>query len=200
MNFAELRAELLARGTNYLEESGASLARADRWLNEAYREILNAQPWTFRRSTTSGPPPVSIPDLQRVRHVLITASFSPLQRITEDELVEFGVDPATTGTPIYYYVLDGTSVKTYPMTTDSVTVRYLRRIAPMSGTDEPIFDEEYHGLIVDGAMLKAYADTDNFEAAAALTQMYDRRLSSMAEDYFPESREVTYLEPTGLDL
>jgi hypothetical protein len=42
-------------------------------------------------------------------------------------------------------------------------------------------------------MVKAYKDSDNFEAAAALMEEFNRGVSSMAEDYMMESRDVQFI-------
>lgn len=205
MNFSELRQELFARGTDYLDEDADGQARADRWLNDAYRQILNLQPWPFLVSTAtgvSGSGEVTVSDLRRAIHVadsdVGTVPGRELEKITYMELVRLGYDVSQTGTPVYYYIertdgSGGATFKTFPVGGTPV-VRYLRRVQPLSGTDTPVFDEEYHNLIVDGAMLPAYRDGDNFEAAAALQASYDAALASMAEDYMLDSTSTSYIE------
>lgn len=206
MNYTELLDELFARGTNYLEDSAAETARAGRWINQAYREILNLHAWPFLRATATGADGVgfvSIPDLRRIRFVTDVEGTDglvpgqPLERATEDDLVNQGLDLSTTGSPEVYYTMNGT-VYTYPLG-GTIRVDYIKRVSPMSGTDSPLFLEEYHDLIVDRAMMKAYKDSDNFEAAAALRLEFDAGLSAMAEDYMLDSKEVTFLAPTGDD-
>lgn len=209
MNFSDLKTEFFARGTNYLEESGIEVARAERWLNEAYRIILNLQAWPFLRTVATGSAGtglVSVPDLRRIRFVTdksqdpaSSVPGRPLDRALEDDLVGYGYDLSTTGTPEVYYVVNGNEVRTFPLG-GTIRVDYIRRVAPMSGTDEPIFDEEYHNLIVDRAMMKAYADSDNFEARSALKEEFDEGAAAMAEDYQVDSREVVFMEPSGDDV
>ena len=192
MNFSELKQELFARGTNYLEEDAAGQARAERWLNQAYREIANLQAWPFLVVTTTGTVgagEVSLPDVRRVMYV--TADGNRLRSIRLEELVDLDSDLTRTGTPAYWY-LEGTTIKTWP-TGGTITARYIKRLPPLSGTTEPVFDEEYHDLIVDDAMLRAYKDTDNFEAYASLRQVYDAGLAQMTEDYQLTSRETSYI-------
>lgn len=200
MNFTEIRDEFFARGTDYLDEDAAGNARADRWLNQAYREILNLHAWPFLQASQTSAPPVSIPDLRRILNVYISSTNVSLQRTTVEELRGQDLDLGLTGDPELYYTDSGIAVYTYPVTTLQVTVRYIKRVSPLSGTDTPLFDEQYHDLIVDRAMMKAYKDSDNFEARAALKEEYDAGVLSMAEDYQIDSREVMYLEPSGTDL
>lgn len=208
MNFNELKAELFDRGTNYLDEDAAGQARVERWLNIAYRLILNVHSWPFLQTNATGAEGagfVSVPDLRKlliVSDVEGTDGLAPgikLTRTTIEELVDRGENLALTGVPEEYYVLDGTQVRSFPLG-GTIRVDYVRRVAPLSGTDVPVFDEEYHNLIVDRAMMMAYVDSDNFEARSALKEEYDDNLRAMAEDYQLDSREVNYLTPTGGDL
>lgn len=201
MNFTELKTEFYARGTNYLEEDAAGVTRAELWLNQGYREILNLQPWPFLKATTTGSAGagfVSIPDLRRVAWVKNAETGFALTRATADELADEDVDLTLPGAPEFYYV-NGPEVRAYPLG-GTLFVSYYKRMPPLTGTDSPVFDEEYHLLIVDKAMIFAYIDGDNFEAAAALRAELDLRLSAMAEDYLIESREPLFITPSGSDL
>lgn len=203
MNFVELKDELYARGTDYLSEDAAGVARAERWLNQGYREILNLQAWTFLYTLTTGPAnsSVNIPDLRRVLYVVDTANGN--QALTyvnfPDLITQYGEDAFTdTGTPSYYYIINGT-VYPHPFG-GTLKVAYIKRVAPMTGTDTPIFDEEYHNLIVDKAMIRAYIDSDNYEAAQALQSQVDLTLQAMSEDYATTSRETQFIIPAGDDV
>ena len=210
MTFAELKTEFFARGTDYLNEDSEGVARAERWLNQAYREILNLHSWRFLQTSATGTASagyVSIPDLRKIRFVVNTDAGSspgqPLQRVSLDDLVRDGdTESSPTGTPVYYYVDDSGGlpvVQSFPLG-GTLKVYYIKRVGAMVGADDaPVFDEEYHNLIVDRAMIKAYVDSDNFEAAAALRQESNVGLSAMAEDYLLESREVQFLSVSSYD-
>lgn len=198
MNFAELKTEFYARGTDYLNEDAAGVARAERWLNQAYREILNLHSWSFLNATATGAAgagSVNVPDLRKILFVADASSGSnpgrPLKRVSIEDLAAEGADLALTGTPEWYWV-EGTTIYGYPFG-GTIAVRYIKRVDPMTGTDTPVFDEEYHNLIVDRAMIKAYIDSDNFEAANALRAEVNLALAAMAEDYLLVSREVQYI-------
>lgn len=200
MNFSELKDELFARGTNYLEEDADSIARAERWLNQAYREILNLHAWPFLQDVETGSAnagEVSVPDLRKIRFVTDVSDGSnpgrQLRRVSLEDLVhDDDADLTLTGTPEWYYVDGGNIVKGYPVG-GTIRAYYIKRVSPMSGTDDPLFSEEYHNLIVDKAMIKAYIDGDNFEAAAALRQEFESGVSAMAEDYLLDSRDVQFI-------
>src|SRR5690606_7391971 len=176
--------------------------RAERWLNQAYREMLNLHSWPFLQAHVTGAAgagQVVVPDLRKIRFVTDVDQYGDgagsvpgraLTRVSKDDLVDEYKDLTHTGRPDYYY-LDGTStVNTYRVG-GTIRVDYIKRVDPMSSDlDEPIFDEEYHPLIVDRAMIKAYIDSDNFEAAQALRDEFDAWMLAMAEDYLLDSREV----------
>jgi hypothetical protein len=202
MNFSELKDELYARGADYLEDDAASVARAERWLNQAYREILNLHAWPFLQASATGTADageVTVSDLRKIRFVTDTDDGDPgrkLTRVSLDELVadeDESFDLTRTGRPEFYYLDSDDTIKAYPVG-GTIRVYYFKRVAPMSAdADEPIFDEEYHPLIVDRAMIKVYIDSDNFEQAAALREEYNLGLRAMAEDYLLESREVKFI-------
>lgn len=201
MNFSELTAELFARGTDYLDEDADSRARAERWLNQAYREILNLQAWPFLEAVATGSTgagSVTIADLRRIRFVQDLTTKDYLSRTTLDDLADEGLDVTQTGTAEFYYVEGGTVVNTWPVG-GTIQVYYIKRVGALSGTQTPVFLDEYHDLIIDRAMMKAYKDSDNFEARAALKEEYDAGVAAMAEDYQIVSREVTYMQVDPYD-
>jgi hypothetical protein len=164
--------------------------------------------WPFLQSDEVGAAGLGIvfvPDLRRIEYVTdvtgqdTTHPGRPLKYVTRSELVAEGSDLTQTGQPEMYYVTNGTTINAYPVG-GTLRVDYVRRVEPLSGTDEPLFDEEYHNLIIDRAMVKAYIDSDNFEAAATLKAEFELGAAAMAEDYMVESREVQYIEPSGSDL
>jgi hypothetical protein len=202
MTFAELKAELFDRGTSYLEDSGAGIARAERWLNEGYRQIVNMQSWPFVIATATGTADAGFVTAADLRRVLLVADASAgvgtpglsLRKATYEELVgDDSADLAETGTPYQYYIDGGTTIRAFPVG-GTIFVRYVKRVAPLTGTDEPIFDEEYHGIIVDLAMIPAYIDSDNYEAAAALRAEVNLKLSAMVDDYQVDAREVSFIQ------
>jgi hypothetical protein len=202
MNFSELKDELYARGANYLEEDADGVARAARWINQAYREILNLHAWPFLQASATGTADageVEVADLRRIRFVTDTSDGTTpgrkLKRVSLDDLLaeDNELDATLSGTAEHYYLDGDSTIKSYPVG-GTITAYYFKRVAPLSAdSDEPIFDEEYHPLIVDRAMIKVYIDTDNFEAAAALREEFNQGVRSMAEDYLLESRDIQYI-------
>lgn len=201
MTFAELKTEFFARGTDYLNEDAAGVTRAENWLNQAYREILNRHVWPFTIATqtgSAGAGTVAVTDLRKVLLVADTTSGTtpgrPLRKATYDELVrDDEVDLNQTGSPAFYWIDQGATIRAWPVG-GTIFVRYTKRVAPLTGTGTPIFAEEYHNLIIQRAMMLAYLDTDNFGAWAALKQEFEQALAMMAADYQLDTREVSYIQ------
>lgn len=199
MTFAELKAELVARGA----ENDAT--RNGRWLNQAYRAIANAQDWPFTEDEATGSTGAGTVEVANVRKVIVvgdvTHSANPpgrnLKRISFAELAEdIKVEDADhTGNPEFWWLDNSTStITTWPLG-GTIYVRYHKRLDPLSDdNDTPVFDEEYHPLIVDRAMVEVYKNSDEFEAATAALNQFYADLASMAKDYQVYAREHSYIQ------
>jgi hypothetical protein len=199
MTFAELLAELVARGAEN------NPTRNGRWINLAYREIANAYDWPFTEVTatgTAGTGIVAVADVRKV-HVVGDISAAPtkvpgrkLDRITFDELSEdlHIEDVAQTGIPEFWWLDSAdTTIKGHPLG-GTIYVRYQKRLAELTGVDVPAFNAEYHLLIVERAMSDVYADIPEDDASARALQRYERGLLKMASDYQVNSREHSYIQ------
>lgn len=112
-----------------------------------------------------------------------------LEPYTLEEIqTEFGT-LTTTGSPTYWYRTT-TGVATYPVTTDTVTVRYWKRTPVLTESDTPASPADHHMLIVDMAVQLAYRDSDNHQAAEGLQVDIDRQLAEMVDDLLPQSEPV----------
>jgi hypothetical protein len=197
MTFDELKTELGARGFDYLDEDRMAL-----FINEAYRQITNLHVWPFVvnvETGTTGAGVVIVTDLRRIIQVTDVSVTPPavLRKATEEELRADGEDLTLTGSPMYYYRTSyesGTQIEAFPVG-GTIRVKYAQRVPVLSsGNPTPIFDEEYHPLIVDGASINAYIDSDNFTAAGSMRQLLDQKLSAMGEDYQVLSKDLDYID------
>jgi hypothetical protein len=170
MNFGELIVEVGDRGFNDLLRDQES--RVKRWVNEAHREICDLASWPFLEASQEGPAPLTITALAHVLSVSNLTTDAPLLPLDRRRVV--GVDPALndTGVAEYWYREGAATIKAYPADTGStLVVRYLRAVTDLVGvTDEPLVPSPYHGLIVDGAVIRAYRNRDNFQAAQFVRQ------------------------------
>jgi len=190
MTFLELRTELFARGVDYLNQDAAGTTRAKRWLNEAYIEdVCDEQPWPFLETTVTGTAPLSIADVKDVLYVVDTTNKTRLSSTDIRDVVDVDTDPLTAGTPHSYYLNGASSLAVYPTnTTVSLSVRYVKVPAELSADgDVPVLPARFHPMIVDGAMVRAYRDNDEWEAAGQAQQAFDARLGRMTDAMFSRS-------------
>ena len=179
MNFEQLVAEFRARGFDYLPTS-----RCENYVNDAYvLDICESADWPWLEATTEAVSPLEIADLSAVRYVVDVTQERKLKPLKKDRITDdYGVNLALSGDPAFYYLEGGDTVKTYPVSaTDSVLVAYWKTAPRLTGSETPIFPERFHSLIVDGAVARAYEDSDDYELANAAKDRFNARLQSMQD-------------------
>jgi hypothetical protein len=182
LNLAEARAELSARGFDYL-----SATRQTFMLNRAVTDFEDFWPWPWLRKTVTGPAPLTITNLKYIRKVYDSTG----NEIFGVDDVE-DIDTTETGTPQYWWIDDtsGSSVLTaYPVGAATFTVSYVAESSDLSNTtDTPAIPERYHPLWIDLAVIQAYKDSDNFAAAQVLRQDTEVALQRLVERYETRNR------------
>lgn len=179
MNLETLRAEFQARGFNHVTPP----SRLDGYLNSSYLvDICEEEDWPFLEASKEGTAPLEISDLRAIEYVTNVThpgKLDPLlrARITDD----WNPDLTQTGTPSLYYVTEGKKVNVFPVATDKIAVRYWKVPEELTGSAEPLVPTRYHPLIVDGAVARAYEDSDDFELAQAASTRFEARLEKMRE-------------------
>jgi hypothetical protein len=176
MNFTTIKADLVARGFDYLTSD-----QQGNYVNRAYQAISDARAWPFLETSQSGTAPMTITDLRQVLTVTDTTTDTNLLYRDIRTLRESDPDLDDTGSPIRFY-LDGlTTLKVWPAnTSDTINVRYLKRPAVLTGTDTPVIPEAYHLLIVDRAVVYAHRHANNWEAAEGAKAAFDVELLEMS--------------------
>ena len=182
LDFSALQTEFFARGFDFLNDAGAGLTRAKRWINEAMHEINDQDDWLFLQATSTGTAPLTISDLDTVSSVYDTTQQRALVRESAGDLVDRFGDLTTTGTPMFYYVTSGI-VNVYPAnTTDSLSVRYYKIQTDLSANgDVPLIPDRFRAAIVEYAAAKGYRDSDNPQLAAECMAAGDRIIERMRE-------------------
>jgi len=71
------------------------------------------------------------------------------------------------GEPAFWY-LEDTTLKTYPVSTDAVAVRYRKRPTALADSDEPLIPDEFQDVIVDLAIVPCLKDDDEHQEAREL--------------------------------
>lgn len=172
MNLSALIAEVQARGFDTV-----SSARITTWINVAYNELLETADWPFLTATASGIAPLTISDLRTIESVAI--ADRKLEPADRRDLSDRYMDLSVEGTPESYFLTSATTLDTYPRGTDTLTVRYWKAPAELSGSDTPVIPARYHYAIVDWAVARAYEDSDEPQMAAAARAAGDRLLQAM---------------------
>jgi hypothetical protein len=161
LTLAELRTEFFARGFDYL-----TTTRANTFLQAAQDEICEMHPWPFLESTAIGTSPLTISDLRQVLSVVDTTNDVELWGIDRREIVTADPSVNDSGPPTQFY-LDSDTVIAWPGDAVSLAVRYLKVANELSDDDdEPDTPSRYDEILIDGAVIRAYKDSDNMEAAA----------------------------------
>lgn len=174
MNLSELRAEVQARGFNNIED-----ARIDRWVNLAVNEIAETADWPFLHAEATGPAPLTIADLRTIESVEDTTNAVKLIPADRRDLSDRYPDLTVSGSPVFYFLTAPDTVDVYPRG-GSLRVRYWSFPADLSAdTDEPVIPARYQYAIVDYAVARAYADSDEFASAQAARLEGDRLILAM---------------------
>jgi hypothetical protein len=178
VNLAELCSGLEQRGFDYL-----TTPQLEGYVNDAYLvDICEAEDWSFLEATASGAAPLTVSDLRSVEYVIDTTQetkLAPLDRrmLTDD----FSATITTTGSPSYYYLDSGTTLRVYPVETDSLLVRYFKTPPRLSGSASPLLPDRFHSLIVDAAAARAYENSDDYELAQNALTNFQSRMQAMRE-------------------
>jgi hypothetical protein len=190
VTFEELLYAFFDRGFSDVE---AYLPRAKRWINQSYLGLCEIYPWPFLEKDASGSAPLAIPDMRAVLSVNAELG-APIGYIDRRTLIEFAGDLTAVGEPYLYYLEDQV-LKTYPVSSGNVKVRYLY-VPPalVNPGDKPVFPERYQELIIDRAVLKGYRDLDNWEAYNAMRTENDREIQEMAMSLMVRNHS----EPTSM--
>lgn len=163
------------------------------YLNEAYMAVVADDPfWPFleaRNSSlvvTAGTGSVALPaDTWRVTAVYSVTDKWDLAPIPgRASYRHWFPDPANNlGVPAYYR-LQAANLEVYPWPAVSTTlaVDIASPPAALTLSTEPVFPEQYHMLLVHGALAQAYEDDESQGMAQSHNARYERLLQAMKTD------------------
>jgi hypothetical protein len=180
VDFPALKAELAARGFDYLSD-----ARLGQFVNAGRQKVDNHALWPYRKTTATGTAPLAVSDLGVIEAVVDVPLSYPLQPASLQGLLADYGDLTLTGAPAYFYVASPSGVPTvvvYPTSTHAILVNYWRRCPDLASSATPLSPPDYHMIIVDVAAQYAYMDSDNFTEAQQLQGWVDQRLQDMTDD------------------
>jgi hypothetical protein len=180
LKLKEIREEVIASGAQNIAKDSGGEARINRWIQQSYREICDFKPWPFLFDKAEGVAPLKVEDLGHVQAVVDVAGRNELEPITINQLLLGDPTQVGVGRPEYWYTEDGVTIKITPSSTGlTLRVLYRKKPAELTDEDEPIFDTDYHDLIVTRTRVKVYKATDNLEAAAEILKDYERERDGM---------------------
>lgn len=171
-------------------------------LNDAYREVLGARgDWPFLETRTTGltvtanTGSVALPtDVTRVSAVFDATDDWPLVEAT------WRIDASDTalGTPGWYQVRGGTLyVYPWPTVDTDLTIDHPVVPAELEGGTEPVFPEQYHRILILGAVAQALED-DRDSASQAYRGRFERMLGTMMTELLkPQGEGYPTIQDVG---
>ncbi len=174
MNYEELTNEVIARGYDYLSKS-----RVETFVQRSYQKLEAKYVWPWREATKEGVAPFEIKDLRDVLSVSNVSQERPLFGQTRQWLVERFTNLEETGEPLWWF-LDNLTLRAFPVTTtENISVRYAKKPEVLTAKLEPAMPSEWHGLIVDLAVVECLKDNDSYEEARELKETVQADLQEM---------------------
>lgn len=179
INFGDIQNEIQARGFDFLGST-----RETHFINRAYHRVCSAYPWPFLETLLTGQnAPVTISDLKQVLYVVDTTNQLVLRGEDQRVIREYDPDLTSNGNPEFYYLEGTDTLKVWPPNNSvSLTVRYIKVPADLAAGSTPVFPSRFHYAIVEGALVYAYRDTDNFEAAENHEARFQYEITEMWQE------------------
>lgn len=175
MTFAQLVAEVIARGFDYVATN-----RIETFVQRNHQRLEGRYVWPWREASKEGVAPFEIKDLRDVLSVANTTSEYPLYGQTRQWLTERWTDLEETGQPTWWW-LDDQTLRVFPTsTTENISVRYASKPAALAEAAEPDMPSEWHGLIVDLSVVECLKDNDEFKEARELRESVGVEVQEMA--------------------
>ena len=177
MDFQTLKHEVLAEAGNTIPLTSD---RAGRYVNQSYLEICDRQSWPFLETVASDTHPIDLTDIRQVLTVYDTGQERVIPGAERAFLIDLGYILSDTGDAEYWYFDDHDSLKLYPVSTNSIQVRYIKVPAELSADDDtPVIPARFHDAIVAGAVVRAAHSAGDWERASRAQGLFDRRLTDM---------------------
>lgn len=161
------------------------------YLNDAYQDVQAADPhwpWMETRSSSvsvtanarSATLPTGAIGVTAVRSLTDKIKLEPLDG-TAEHIRAFPDVAGTPGIPRLYRVF-GRTLEVYPVPAVTTTLEVEYNVGATelaSGTDEPAFKPQYHRILVEGALVRAYIDDGAPDQAALHQAAFDSLLADL---------------------
>ncbi len=206
MNRGQIKTAILRYG--FVQQ--ASLV--DGWIDAAYFRVINAAKWPFRQESATFTIPansneVALPaDFLSMFNVTTTVSgnkFANQLGWMEFQDLTMYLASSGPGTPRHYAIFKNRRLFVAPTPTENVetTVYYDKSIGGLtSDGSEPVFPEQYHRIIVEGALAIGYGAFDQKDEQTAHREEFDRLLEQMITDLTTVADDLAGTIGSGRDL
>lgn len=166
-------------------------------INQGLRRLSARFDWPWLAATTTlsvvaGTQEYTLPtDLRKALALTRTDKPQVLREVSPWEVLGKHGGDIPSGTPTAFYV-HGRSLFLDKVPTESATYSWLYFTAPTTldnDTDEPAFHEEFHLILADYAVAKAWEREEDFTKADDAMADFDRAVDEMASFYLDVSRD-----------
>jgi hypothetical protein len=189
VTFEEAVQEVSDRGYSYIKTS-----RIQRFVNRAHKSLCSRYRWPFLETTKEGAGPLTIADVRHVLDVNDLTNRANLDPIDIRRVRRMDPDLSSTGAPEYWYI-DGEQLHTWPESSVTLQVRYLRKALDLSGSAALLVPDEFHELIIDWAVTYCLKDDDEYDVARELKAQVEEGVTEM----FHALAQRNYQRPESAD-
>lgn len=165
----------------------------DEWVNNRYNLVNTHRDWPYLETSTTiavsaGATTFALPaDFANFRDVRYNPTGST-QNVLEEVNPEEGSDPNSSqaqGRPSAYWRVGASASANLDRPVDAGTIAliYYNRPDELTALDSPIFDSQFHRILVYGGLVEVYEKTFDFDEAAVQEQKYERMLGAMVDYY-----------------
>ena len=187
---AELRAEVLARGFDYLDDT-AGATRLTRAINTAVSKVCRQDSWPFLQATGSGDGELAIGAFYHHPED-VRCDNRPLLRRTRQELAREGADFTRTGCAHSYFVDDGDTIVPFPLDEGVISAVWRHRPDKLvNGDDVCIVPSDYDDVVIDAAVRELEKDRHNWSAVQALAVEFETQIAEMRDSLLEHQAFVT---------
>ena len=193
MTLEELTNEVVARGFDYLAPS-----RIETFVQRAYQKLEAKYVWPWREATKEGIAPFEIKDLRDILSITNVTQERPLYGQTRQWLAERFPNLEESGLPLWWW-LDNLTLRVFPLsTTETISVRYAKKPEVLTAKTEPAMPSEWHGLIVDLAVVECLKDNNETSEARELKEAAQADLLEMvAAELHRDNQSPRLITRTG---
>lgn len=156
--------------------------RIEKWIQRAYSNLNARYNWPWTEETKEGKAPLELKDLRYVLSVTDSTQERPLWGTQRQWLLENYPKLNEEGNPVWWF-LDNLTLRLFPLSTsDTIVVRYVKKLEELKAEKEPLIPAGWQSLIVDTATIEGYKRNSNIAAASEMKELVDATFREMVAD------------------